>query len=80
MIISKPYFDDHLDEYLDHYHVYLMPELTVADLQGSWVDLPIKCRRDLGAIAIDQIRFDSTLRSTIDSAVLDRLIEQHRLA
>ena len=71
-------FNSQLDEFPDEYCVYLMPELTEHELQGSWRDLPAMSKRSLGTVPLDQVRFDSTCRRTIETGVLDRLMMSRR--
>lgn len=72
-------FDNHADEYPDEYHVYLMPELSPSDLDDSWADLTRKSTRHLGTLPIDDVRFDSTRRISIESDTLDRISQEYEL-
>ncbi len=72
-------FDDHVDEYPDEYHVYLMPELSPSDLDDSWVGLSRKSTRHLVTLPIDELEFDSTRRISIESVILDRISKDYEL-
>lgn len=66
-------FDDDLDDYPNSYRVYLV--LADADLKSSWEHLPRLAKRLLGAVAVNQVQFDSTKRNSINSTVISELTE-----
>jgi hypothetical protein len=72
-------FDDDADDYPDEYHVYLMPELSPSDLDDSWVTLARKSTCYLGTLPIDEVQFDSTRRFSLESDILDQIIQQNEL-
>jgi hypothetical protein len=65
-------FDEDTEDYPDDYRVYVMPEIGELDLSASWMQLPLKALRTLGVVAVADVAFDSTRRSAIDPAILDR--------
>jgi hypothetical protein len=66
-------FDEELEDFLDTYQVYVLPDIAEAQLAGSWEELPEKALRYVGAVPITEVRFDATKRQSIDTAILDRL-------
>ncbi len=66
-------FDEDLDEYEDHYHVSLMPDLTDEEIQTSWLQIEKRATASLGKVAVNDVRFDATHRQAIDPAVLQSL-------
>src|SRR2546421_11537120 len=66
-------FDEGLDDYPETYAVYLMPELTEAELAGSWHRLAEKAVQRLGEIPVSAVQFDPTRRRQIDTAILNTL-------
>jgi hypothetical protein len=67
-------FDEATEDYADSYRVYLMPELSEADLAGSWAELPGRAVAFLGEVSLAQVRFDSTRRKEVDASLLDELL------
>jgi hypothetical protein len=67
-------FDEQAEDFLDEYRVSTMPELTEAELGGSWVDLPQRAIQHLGAIPITRVNFDPTRRNSIETRLLDELL------
>jgi hypothetical protein len=63
-------FDEVLDNYSPNYDVYLMPQLTNADLNGSWELLSQRAVGQLGQIPVGALRFDTTRRHEVDLDVL----------
>ena len=61
-------FDEALEDYADHYKVYLMSELRVRDLPADWTTLRLKASKYLGQVPVDKVRFDPTKRRAIDAA------------
>jgi hypothetical protein len=70
-------FDDALDEYPNSYKVYLMPPLSDSDLSGSWDGLPKLAIRYVGEVPLSDVKFDRTLRSEIDTKVIEDLLGTH---
>jgi hypothetical protein len=68
-------FDEETEDYPDDYQVYAMPDLDELDLSGSWVQLPQKALRSLGAVPVAEVAFDSTRRKALEPALLDRLLQ-----
>lgn len=63
-------FDEKLDDYVDAYQVYRMPDLNPKDLEGSWVDLEKQALERLPNIPIRSLPFDVTSRTLQDFASL----------
>ena len=68
-------FDELRDDYAPDYEVYLMPDLSVAELGGSWESLAKRATRRLGSIPVESIRFDETRRRQLDWESLKLLVE-----
>jgi hypothetical protein len=60
------YFDDALDDYIDHYEVYELPPLSREDLRYSWEDLPKRSLRRLADIPVGALPLDRTRRKLLD--------------
>ena len=67
-------FDEQLDTYAGRYNVYLMPNLSPADLSGSWLGLEKRALRLLGTLNIPLSAFDSSRRAQIDLDILEELV------
>lgn len=67
-------FDEELDNYSDRYRVYRLPAISEDELQGSWEHLPERAARVLGTVTVGEVKFDTTKRNSIDTAVLEELI------
>lgn len=66
-------FDDDLDEYEDHYRVYLLPPLTDEEIEASWLRVENRATDFLGKVAVKDVAFDATHRREIDIAILQTL-------
>jgi hypothetical protein len=64
-------FDDTLDDYPDNYRVYILPDFSAAELEGSWERLPSRAIRYLGEIPVRMIKFDSTVRREVATETID---------
>ena len=51
-------FDETIDEYPDHYRVYLMPPLGNDQVSGSWESLELLAIKELERIPIRELPFD----------------------
>lgn len=69
-------FDDNLDDYPDAYRVFLLRDISEAELAGSWVHLSDKAQAYLGEVPVKDVHFDPTLRREIETDVLERLLAQ----
>lgn len=58
-------FNDESDDYEDYYRVYLMPDMNVETLQGSWVNLSEQAIELLGIALKKDMQFDPTLRAKV---------------
>jgi hypothetical protein len=70
-------FDDDVDDYPDVYKVFVMPALERRDLHGSWERLSQSATRYLGEVPVNLISFDETRRRTIDTEVLQNLLQKN---
>jgi hypothetical protein len=70
-------FDDELDDYPDSYRVYQLPALSEEELQGSWEHLPELAAPFLGVIPVAEVRFDSTKREWINTAIFKELLAEN---
>ena len=66
-------FDDELDDYPQEYEVFVLPDLSEAEVKESWAYLPKKAKTYLGKIVMSKIVFDPTKRLSIKSSVFDYL-------
>lgn len=67
-------FDEERDDYSDRYQVHQLPATSEDELRGSWEHLPERAAIALGAVPVAEVRFDTTKRDSIDTAVLEELI------
>lgn len=70
-------FDSELDDYPADYKVYELPPNADVPHEGSWAELPRQGRR-VRSIPTAQVRFDPTRRESIESDVLERVVEAAR--
>lgn len=70
-------FEDELDDYPDSYRVYQLPALSEEELQGSWEHLPELAESLLGVIPVAEVRFDSTKREWINTAIFRELLAEN---
>jgi hypothetical protein len=73
-------FDEELEDYIDSYRVYTMPDLLVEELPTDWTTLYQRATGFLGEIPVARVRFDPTRRREIDSSVLDELTGATRIS
>lgn len=67
-------YDDRLDDYPENYQVFLLPSMTVEELQGNWERLSSHALGFLGEVPVKEVRFDASSRREIDTAVIDVLL------
>lgn len=72
-------FDDVLDEYEDHYRVYLLPPLTDEEIQSAWLRIEDRATDYLGKVAVKDVRFDATHRQEIDIGIFQTLTAPREL-
>jgi hypothetical protein len=68
-------FDDAMDDYPNHYRVYVLPNLSPAELNGPWTDLASRSTASLGTMATSEIVFDASRRKYIEAGALHGLIQ-----
>lgn len=69
-------FDDSLEDYPTHYHVYEMPALSKLQLKGSWLNLRNLAIAEIGTVPVQSVHFDPTRRQSIDLAIFNELLGQ----
>ncbi|HJZ70050.1 MAG TPA: hypothetical protein VKF81_18130 [Blastocatellia bacterium] len=69
-------FDDELDDYSDRYRIYQLPGIAEDELEGSWERLPERAVSMVGEIPVSEVEFDKTRRNSIDTRILEKLIEE----
>jgi hypothetical protein len=75
MFLLKSEFDDEADEYQSYYAVFLLTDPPGEDwMQGSWAFLETAKPRFLATIPVDSVKFDPTLRKSLDASVLDPIL------
>ena len=67
-------FDEEADEYPDEYAVYLFPESMEAIAASASWDFEPASLAYVGALKINQVRFDKSKRRGLDATVLDRFL------
>jgi hypothetical protein len=68
-------FNDELDEYPDHYEVFLTNSLPAEVLNGSWMNIRDQAIHHLGQVPVKSVQFDETMREEIDAGILKQLGE-----
>lgn len=66
-------FDEEVEDFRDHYKVYLLPPALVDELPKDWTGLHQQAIRYLGTILVEKVRFDPTRRQMVDYSVLEEL-------
>ncbi len=76
LLLLQSTFDAELDEYPEHYSVYLLPDQVEESLQrSSWTFLENIPLASIGSIPIEAIQFDYTTGPKLDPSVFDDLID-----
>ena len=70
----RGFFDEQLDDYPNHYKVFVLPNLSEEQINESWISLPDKAIGYLGKVSMSRVAFDPTRRESIDTHTFD-LIE-----
>jgi hypothetical protein len=70
-------FDDELDDYPSVYRVYVMPNLSAAELETNWELLFEKARSFIAEIPVASVQFDTTRRKEMKSSVFDLVDKVH---
>ncbi len=66
-------FDYDVDDYQDHYTIYLIPDDLRDDIDTmSWTDLDHRSER-VGVIATALVEFDDTKRNAINDRIFEQL-------
>ena len=66
-------FNEADDDYSASYAVYLLPELSPAEIESDWSALPGKAIRKVGDVAVADVRFDPTRRKAVGVEVFDTI-------
>ena len=69
-------FDEGLEDFRDDYKIYLMPDISLEDRAGSWVELPRRAIRFLRSVPLAAVPFADPLKKTILSKMLDELAKE----
>jgi hypothetical protein len=77
---GRPYlfrdpFDSMTENYSHQYEVLELPPLGADELKGSWDGLAGRALTKLGTVRIDEVEFDSSRRRSMDTAIIDKLLE-----
>jgi hypothetical protein len=70
----RGFFDDELDDYPSEYEVFTLPNLSEAEIKGSWSFLSEKAQERVGKIDLNQVVFDSTKKLSIDTVTFERIV------
>ena len=76
LILLESVFDTETDDYSDRYKVFLLPNISEDELQGSWEGLSSKASKSLGEILVRVVEFDRTLRKEIDTGLINELLRE----
>ena len=60
-------FDDELDDYLDHYEVWRLPQLSLEELSTSWAGLANLAIEKLPNVGLRDLPFTVPIRNTPDT-------------
>jgi len=71
-------FDDELDEYPAHYHVYLLPALSDDEIDTRWQDFASVAIRELGDLPVADVEFDATRRRELRAPWLSERMAELR--
>lgn len=66
-------FNEKIEDFEEKYQVFIMPELTESEINGSWYELSNKAVKYLGEVLINNIQFDKTRKQFINGNVLTEL-------
>ena len=66
-------FSEALDDYPDDFTVYLLPDLSDADIPNDWTTLSGLATRVVGTVPVSAVRFDPTKRAAIDADIFDSI-------
>jgi hypothetical protein len=69
-------FDEREDEYGSSYRVMEMPDLNDDVLSGDWRRLPRIALKLIGEVPVAEVRFDPSLRDSVDIGAIDALLMQ----
>jgi hypothetical protein len=75
LFLLQSAFDEERDEYPSQYTVYALPHSAARQVSsGSWKFLEEISLKPLGEIPIENVKFDSTRRKSLDASVLDEFV------
>lgn len=67
-------FDHDLDDYREHFTVYLLPNIPDEDTPDDWTTLLPRATRLVGTVSAADVKFDPTRRAAIDAEVFDLIL------
>ncbi len=68
-------FDEVAEDYPEYYSVFLMPHFSESDYAERWTYHWQRALRKLGIVPISKVRFDATMRRSIDSGILEEMTQ-----
>ena len=71
-------FDESLDDYTPHYHVYRLPRMSEEELKGSWVGFEDKALERLENLPLRSLPFDISRVSLRDEVTKSVSGKDHR--
>lgn len=74
-ILLESAFDTEADEYSRTYKVFVLPNISEEDLNGSWEPLASTATSFLGEIPVNDLDFDPSRRQEMDPVLIDNLLK-----
>ncbi len=72
LLFDSP-FNESEDDYSGFYTVYLMPQLSTQQIEGSWSMLPSLALKTMGRVEVSDVKFDKSYRKCVASSILELL-------
>lgn len=66
-------FSNDTEDFENKYQVFIMPELSENEINGSWYGLSDKSVKYLGEVPINQVQFDETRKKFINGEIITGL-------
>lgn len=67
------------DEYASNYTIYELPGSSLPTNGISWAGLESMATRRLGTVPVERVVFDPTRRDSVDTSMIDILVDQVRV-
>jgi hypothetical protein len=73
-------YDDERDDYQDSYSVFVLPGLSDEEVKSSWGKLRQLATQYVGQVQVEDVVFDASFRESIDTDILDSIIDKYGLS